>query len=182
MYTIFIKILECVVERDHFVHGFARRVTTLMQQANLVSSNSKAGVKVSKLAEVCGCSHQMARRYVLGEALPDIDITYKIAKWLKVSPGWLLFGEETEIPNNINQKNLVHIEPDLLEYILTKSVPLFNMTKDTDELIHFIMDIINDATHIKVDKNEIIKIIDISINSATRFNGIKHDRDKIKTG
>lgn len=147
----------------------------LMQQANLVSPNSKAGVKVSKLAEISGCSHQMARRYVLGEALPDVNVTYKIAKWLKVSPGWLLFGEETKIPNNIDQKNLIQIEPDLLEYILTKSASLFTITKDTNELISFIMDIINDAIHIKADKNEILKIIDISINSATRFNGIKHD-------
>ena len=144
-----------------------------MQQADLASSKSKAGVKVSKLAEIAGCSHQMARRYVLGEALPDVNVTYKIAKWLKVSPGWLLFGDETEIPNNLDQKNLIQIEPDLLEYIL-------NITKDTNELISFIMDIINDATHIKADKSEILKIIDLSINSAIRFNGLKHD-NRVKT-
>ncbi|MCX7118211.1 MAG: hypothetical protein NTW94_10005 [Legionellales bacterium] len=164
------------MERDHFVHGFARRITFLMQQQNLGSTKSKAGVKVSMLAEIAGCSHQMARRYVLGQALPDIDITYKIAKWLKVSPGWLLFGEETEIPNNIDQKNLIQIEPDLLNYILTKSAFLFNVTSDIKELIHFIMDIINDATHIEAEKKEIIKVIDISINSAVRFNGIKNDK------
>ncbi len=164
------------MEREHFVHGFARRLTMLMKQANLISSASKAGVKISVLAEVCGCSHQMARRYVLGEALPEIDVTYKIAKWLKVSPGWLLFGEDTEVPNNINQKNLIQIEPDLFEYILTKSTMLFELTKDTKELVHFIMDSVNDATHIKADKKELMKIIDISVNSAMRFNGIKNDR------
>lgn len=148
----------------------------LMKQANLISSASKAGVKISVLAEVCGCSHQMARRYVLGEALPEIDVTYKIAKWLKVSPGWLLFGEDTEVPNNINQNNLIQIEPDLFEYILTKSSMLFELTKDTKELVHFIMDSVNDATHIKADKKELMKIIDISVSSAMRFNGIKNDR------
>ncbi|USQ13629.1 helix-turn-helix transcriptional regulator [Legionella lytica] len=147
-----------------------------MKQANLISSASKAGVKISVLAEVCGCSHQMARRYVLGEALPEIDVTYKIAKWLKVSPGWLLFGEDTEVPNNINQNNLIQIEPDLFEYILTKSSMLFELTKDTKELVHFIMDSVNDATHIKADKKELMKIIDISVSSAMRFNGIKNDR------
>lgn len=164
------------MEREHFVHGFARRLTMLMKQANLISSASKAGVKISVLAEVCGCSHQMARRYVLGEALPEIDVTYKIAKWLKVSPGWLLFGEDTEVPNNINQNNLIQIEPDLFEYILTKSSMLFELTKDTKELVHFIMDSVNDATHIKADKKELMKIIDISVSSAMRFNGIKNDR------
>lgn len=164
------------MERNHFVQGFARRLTLLMKQANLTSSASKAGVKISRLAEISGCSHQMARRYVLGEALPDINITYKIAKWLKVSPGWLLFGEETEIPNNISKNNLIQIEPDLLEYILTKSATLFNFTRDTKELVHFIMDIVNDATHIEADKKELMKIIDISVHSALRFNGIKNDK------
>ena len=148
-----------------------------MKQGNFLSSASKAGVKISVLAEICGCSHQMARRYVLGEALPEVDITYKIAKWLKVSPGWLLFGEETQVPNNITQTNLIQIEPDLFEYILTKSTMLFEMTKDTKELVHFIMDSVNDATHIKADKEELMKIIDISVNSAMRFNGLKNDRE-----
>ncbi|MDQ5884570.1 MAG: hypothetical protein QG556_910 [Pseudomonadota bacterium] len=80
------------MEREHFVHGFARRLTALMQQADLGSSKSKAGVQINKLAKISGCSNQMARRYALGEALPDVDVTYKIAKCLKVSPGWLLYG------------------------------------------------------------------------------------------
>jgi transcriptional regulator with XRE-family HTH domain len=164
------------LEREHFVQGFARRLTMLMKQANLISTVSKAGVKISALAAICGCSHQMARRYVLGDALPEIDVTYKIAKWLKVSPGWLLFGEDTEVPNNIKETNLIQIEPDLFEYILTKSTMLFEVTKDAKELVHFIMDSVNDATHIKADKEALMKIIDISVNSAMRFNGMKHDR------
>ena len=66
------------------------------------SGRSKAGVKIDKLSEVCDCSQQMARRYVLGEALPDIDIIVKIAKWLNVSPGWLVFGEEPKLLQLIN--------------------------------------------------------------------------------
>ncbi len=152
-----------------------------MQTANLTSTNSKAGVKVSKLAEIAGCSHQMARRYVLGEALPDVVLIYKIAKWLKVSPGWLLYGEETKIPNNDEQKNLIQNEPDLFEYILTKSTALFHITKDTKELVQFLIDIINDATHLEAEKKEIFKIVDISINSALRFNGCKYDKQvKVK--
>ena len=167
--------LEAQLEREHFVRGFARRLTALMQQENLGSSKSKAGVKITKLAEIGGCSHQMARRYVLGEALPDVDVTYKIAKWLKVSPGWLLYGEEDDIPNNIGQKNLIQIEPDLLEYILSKCASLFDITKNKQELISYIMDIIHDATHIEAEPKEIIKVIDMSINSITRFHGINDD-------
>jgi hypothetical protein len=122
----------------------------------------------------------MARRYVLGEALPEIDVTYKIAKWLKVSPGWLLFGEETQIPSHVAQDNLIQIESDLFEYILMKSTDLLALTKDPKEIVHFIMDSVNDATHIKADKEELMKIIDISVNSAMRFNGIKNDRKNSK--
>ncbi|HAU0967574.1 TPA: hypothetical protein JBH79_10455 [Legionella pneumophila] len=169
------------MEREHFVRGFARRLTALMQQANLGSSKSKAGVRISKLAEVSGCSHQMARRYALGEALPDVDATYKIAKWLKVSPGWLLYGEEGDIPNNIGHTNLIQIEPDLLEHILSKCAPLFDITKNKQELISYIMDIIHDATHIEAEHKEILKVIDMSINSITRFHGINNNV-RVKTG
>ena len=167
------------LEREHFVQSFSRRLTQLMQNEGMGSLRSKAGVKIKELAEISNCSHQMARRYVLGDALPDVDVTFKIAKWLKVSPGWLLFGEESKIPNNINQKNLIQIEPDLLEYILNASAPLFLMTKDLHELICFIMDIINDTTHIEADKKDILRIVDISINSAMRFNERSNDKRAI---
>ena len=49
------------------------------------------------------------------------------------------------------------------------------LTKDPKELVPFIIDRVNDATHIKADKEELMKIIDISVNSAMRFNGIKND-------
>jgi transcriptional regulator with XRE-family HTH domain len=164
------------LEREHLVQSFSRRLTQLIQNKGLGSEKSKAGVKLKELAEVSNCSHQMARRYAMGDALPDIDVTFKIAKWLQVSPGWLLFGEESTIPNNINQKNLIQIEPDLLEYILVKCAPLFLITKDTQELISFIMDIINDTTYIEADKKDILKIVDISIKSVMRFNKKSNDK------
>lgn len=80
------------------------------------------------------------------------------------------------MPGNVNKKDLIQIESDLFEYILTKSIILFELTKDTQELVQFIIDSINDASHIKADKEELMKIIDISVKSAMRFNGIKNDR------
>lgn len=166
-----------ILKREQVVQGFAHRLTVLMKAANLISTASKVGIKISALAKICGCSHQMARRYVLGEALPEVDIIYKISKWLNVSPGWLLFGEDTAIPSHIATTDLIRIERNLFEYILTKSTLLLELTKDPKELVHFIMDSVNDATHIKADTTELMKIIDISVKSALRFNGIKHDRE-----
>ena len=119
----------------------------------------------------------MVRRYVLGEALPDIEKIIKIAKWLNISPGWLLFGEETILPVNLDKNNLIHIESELLEYILKKSIQLIFLTHDVKELVAFIMDIINDTTHIDADKKAILKIVDMSVNSVTRFK----DNSNVKT-
>lgn len=166
--------------REHLVHQFSHRLITLMKQSNLGSAKSKAGVKLNKLVEVSGCSHQMARRYVLGQALPDIDIICKIAKWLNVSPGWLLFGEGGDLTNSAEAKNLIQIEPQMLTHLLSKCAKLFNITSNTDELVRYIMDIINDVIHIEAEPKEIIKIIDMSINSIFRFHGINKNA-KTKT-
>ena len=58
-----------------------------------------------------------------------------------------MFGEDSQIPSNISQDNLIQIEPDLFEYILMKARCCFELTKDPKELVHFIMDSVNDATH-----------------------------------
>lgn len=153
-----------------------------MLSKGLLSERSKAGVKIDKLSKVCDCSQQMARRYVLGEALPDIEIIVKIAKWLNVSPGWLVFGTDAaDKPGYVGDKEtLVCIAPDLLEYILLKSAPLFLLMDDTKELTAFMMDIINDVTHLEADPETIRKIIDISVHSATRFQGPSHEKNNLQ--
>ncbi|KTC65683.1 putative transcriptional regulator (plasmid) [Legionella adelaidensis] len=164
------------MKREYFVNNFSHRLKKLMINKGLSSTKSLAGVKISAIAKVCGCSIQMARRYVLGEALPEIDTIYKIAKWLNVPPGWLLFGEEPESPVNLDYSQLIQIDPEILEYILLKSAPLYSLSGNEKELVNFIMDIISDVTHIKADNESILKIINISINSAIRFNGIKNEK------
>jgi transcriptional regulator with XRE-family HTH domain len=152
-----------------------------MQQYGYSSSRSTSGVRLNILAKIAGCSQQMARRYAIGEALPEVDVIYKIAKWLDVSPGWLLFGDETKIPNNIIQKDLVEIDPELLKYILQKVQPLYFSTNNLPELVNFIMDIIYDATHIEADSATIQKIVDITVNSATRFNGCTDEKRAVRS-
>ena|SRR3990167_8117324 len=141
-----------------------------MKQAGLDSSVSKAGVKTKKLAEISGCSEQMARRYVLGEALPNIDIIYKIAIWLKLSPGWLIFGEHS-VPYAAEHdtNNCVSINVEVLQYLLTQSYKLVVITKDFNKITAFIMDTINNITRIKTDQTTIMQIIDTYIQSAIKF-------------
>lgn len=160
------------------VKFFSERLVTLMIENGFASEHSRSGVKVTKLADVCGCSIPMARRYVLGDALPDIEIIYKIAQWLNVNPGWLLFGEGVSqiYPANAN---LIQIDPDLLKYILVKSAFLFELLKNKEEVVGFVLDIISDINHLEAGTDMIKKVIDMSISSTLRFKEFKNDNFKI---
>lgn len=140
-----------------------------MQEKGHISDRSRAGVKLDQLAEVCGCTPQMVRRYVLGEALPDIDITVRIAQWLDVTPGWLLFGDNRPVLNFIPYTDHIHIEADVLEYILLKTAPLYNLNQEKQDLVSFVMEIIQEVTQLAADKKAMLKLIDVSVSSALRF-------------
>lgn len=160
------------MNRNQIVLGFSERLVSLMREKGYISERSKSGIQINKLAKTCDCSNQMARKYILGLALPEVDVTVKIAKWLDISPGRLLFGETYETSN---KPNLLCVEPDILEYILTKTTELTSIITDKKELVSFIMDIINDTTLIEADKKSILRVIDFSVNSVTRFKGLSHE-------
>lgn len=74
--------------------AFAARLRDLMRARGLVSSTSRSGVDVSALAHAAGASYEMARRYAEGSALPRAETVEALARWLGVSPGVLMWGEE----------------------------------------------------------------------------------------
>ncbi len=137
-----------------------------MSKEGFDSNRSRSGTDISKLAKITGCSYQMSRKYVLGLALPELYIVVKIASWLKTSPSWLLFGE-SETLSSTKTGAMIEIAPDLLKYILKKSSILFQLSKNTDEIINFIVEAAYDASHLKTDPKTIHKIIDMMISSAT---------------
>ena len=149
--------------------NFSKRLVELMIRKGLASSRSAAGVNFSQLAKAANCSNQMARKYTLGEALPDPDTIIKIATFLEASPGWLLFGDNPASPNNLKQAELIGIDYELLRYILLRVAPLFSVAQDPKEVINFVMDIVYDASHLDSDRKTILKIIDMSVSSAGRF-------------
>lgn len=65
-----------------------------MRERGLVSSTSRSGVDVTALAHAAGTSYEMARRYAEGSALPKAETVETLARWLGVSPGGLMWGEE----------------------------------------------------------------------------------------
>src|SRR6476620_6840684 len=101
------------MERSGFVAKFSKRLTTLLQDKGYISNRSKAGIEITQLAKVAGVSYQMARKYTLGMALPDYHIIPKIAKWLDVSPSWLMFGEKETIVPELKPNPLIEIDIEL---------------------------------------------------------------------
>lgn len=154
--------------REKFVKEFSQRLKKSLIQKGHASTRSESGVNYNKLAGIINCSKQMTRRYTLGEALPNYDIVLKMADWLEVSPGWLLFGDEP------TDKKQINIDSELLRYILTNSAALFTSTSNPDETVNFILDLISDTMNLHEDRESIYKIIDLATGTARRFQKKNH--------
>lgn len=162
--------------RADFVSNFSKRLNSLLQKEGYSSNRSKAGIEITELAKVSGVSYQMARKYALGMALPDYHVIPKIAKWLNVSPSWLLFGEKEAIVPEHKSSTLIEIESDLLKYILLKCAVLFPPTSEVDKIINYIFGVIYDASHINTDNKTLLKIIDMMLSSAIQLSNINKEK------
>jgi transcriptional regulator with XRE-family HTH domain len=161
--------MDQISQRAHFLQSFSKRLCSVLKEKGFFSNTASSGVKVTELSKAAGCSNQMARRYSLGEAMPDYDTVLNIAHWLDTSPGWLLFGnDDLNIPKNSNVE-LVGIDYELLRYILIQASPLISTSADFDETVNFIIDVVYDSAHISTDDKTRKKIIDMTISSAGRF-------------
>ncbi len=143
-----------------------------MRKEGYSSNRSKAGVSINQLSKVAGVSYQMARKYALGMALPEYHVLPKIAKWLNVSPGWLLYGEQEIIEPIPKSPTAIEIESELLKYILHKCAFLFLPMREADKIISFIVSVIYDASHIDADNKTLLKIIDLMLSSAAQLNNL----------
>jgi len=174
------------MERIDFLKQFSERLNISLHKAGYTSTRSaKIGINLKQLAKMSGVSYQMARKYALGMALPDYHVIPKIATWLNVSPSWLLFGEQGTTPPDQNVTpvtSCIEIERELLQYILHQCFFLFAETTETDKIIHYIVDVIYDVSHLNTDNKMILKIIDMMLSSAVRFNQIQlvniHSKEK----
>lgn len=164
------------MERTTFVTTFSKRLNSALQNGGYSSSRSKSGVEITQLAKVAGVSYQMARKYALGEALPDYHIIPEIARWLNVSPSWLLFGEKEPLAPEYKSISLIGMETELLRHILLKCIVLFPPTKDVDKIINYIVGVIYDASHINADNKTILKIIDMMISSAIQLTDLNQEK------
>lgn len=154
--------------RGSILKQFSERLVSQLKKNGFSSLRSSSGVRVGELSRKIGCSTQMARKYVLGQALPDSSVIMSMSNWLGVSPGWLLFGNAARSMGQ-GDRELVAIDYDLLETILSLSSTLFTNNSDPKEIVQFIIDVVYDASHLNADRDTIIKMVEMAVSSASRF-------------
>lgn len=164
-----------IEKREVGVAFFAQRLVDTLVDKGYTSSRTK--VNARELADAIGCSYQMARKYVVGVALPEFETIQKIAIWLDVSAGWLLFGETEHVDRNDKDERL-NLNLDIVRHIINKILPLYANCGNLDEVVDFAVDVFYDASHINADKTTILKCIDMAIDSVERFSKQNNDRRK----
>lgn len=155
------------MEKVDFTKQFSNRLRDAMIKAGFYSKRSTSGVDIHKLAEITGHSSQICRKYLRGEAIPEPSKLVSIAEQLYVSPGWLLFGDDSNHPG-LSEKNIT-ISRHLLHYIFTLAANLYSGDADTSEIAHFLMELCHDISQLQTDEKQSKKIIDLTLTSVRRF-------------
>ncbi len=93
------------------------------------------------LAAAAESSYEMARRYAEGIAMPKPDLVQLLARWLRVSSAWLMYGEgDREGPSDI--------DPALLERCLKaveEAQQSAGIQLPTDRLAHLVAALYREA-------------------------------------
>lgn len=145
---------------------FAMRLRESMISSGFASSSTVSGVNLSKLSEITGCSMQICRKYVQGNAMPGYSKLIKLAKSLNVSPGWLTFGDE--ISHSREQEPLISIKEESLHYILKEASHLrehLNKIDYADYLITLIKSVVSLDCSVDLTSKVINLIVTLISNS-----------------
>lgn len=146
---------------------FAVRLRDTMMLEGYTSSRSTSGVDICKLAEITGYSQQICRKYLRGQAIPEPSKLIEIASKLNVSPGWLLFGDDSQKPLASNEH--LSISKRLLHYIFAEASALYTIERSKEDIADFLVDLIVDLVQINADEKQLEKIIDLALSSARHF-------------
>ncbi|KTD14680.1 putative transcriptional regulator [Legionella gratiana] len=155
------------MEKTNLAKQFADRLRDAMVAAGYNSQRSTSGVCIHKLSEITGYSLQICRKYLRGKAIPEPIKLVDIAAKLKVSPGWLLFGDPINGPGIVEDK--ISINKNVLHYIFVKASSLYNSTLSEPEISRFLLELINDVSLINADEDQSKKIIDLALTSVKHF-------------
>lgn len=155
--------------------NISERLKEALKKRGLRSTTSIIGVQTAPLAKHLGVSVQTIRKYLTGEAIPDLDKIMQISEFLKVSPAWLAFGENVTI--NEHSSNVFEIKKIFIQEIfegLLKNILDIKLDEDLLESIYdFLYGIINDIAQLESSDEMKLRLIKTSIASASIMEKIK---------
>jgi transcriptional regulator with XRE-family HTH domain len=155
------------MEKIDLTKQFACRLRDSLIAAGFNSERSTSGVDIHKLAEITGYSPQICRKYLRGHALPEPQKLVEIAVALRVSPGWLLFGDSHSDSHQSSDKITMSII--LAQYIFERALPLYNGNRTPKDVADFLMELMRDVSQINANIEQSKKIIDLALSSASHF-------------
>lgn len=161
-----INFYKITMDKIDLTQQFANRLKEALINAGFNSNRSTSGVDIHKLTEITGYSSQICRKYLLGQALPEPAKLVEIAKALKVSPGWLLFGENS---NKAKQDNPLTIKKALIRYVFEKASMLKRNQYSQLEVSNFLIGLAEDVSLMQTTDAQSKKIIDLALASASHF-------------
>jgi len=150
---------------DTTVDTFGKRLRFAMIQAGHKSARTPTQVNIHKLSEITQNSLQICRKYLRDEVFPNHRTTIKIATHLNVTPGWLLFGDNSLVTN----KECLCISKTLLQYIFEKSTDISTFFSSNADFAAFLVHITTKVCELKLPDEQSVKIIDLMLSSARGF-------------
>ena len=139
---------------DHTQKSFGTRLKLVMIQKGFSSNRSPYGVDVTRLSEITQHSPQICRKYLKNTALPNKETIMRLSEALDVSPGWLLFGEDTS-----RHKDLVSLSPALLRSVIEEGLAVQAHFKSNHYFADFLMHIVETIQKFDLPDLEIRQII-----------------------
>lgn len=148
---------------------FSQRLVSALTRRGHISNNANSGVKVKELAKFISASSHMTRRFTLGQSMPDHYTIYKMAEFLSVSPGWLLFGEAPTNHRIIESDDYLHINQSFLSYILEETSEMLQSGEDKKTICSFIAELVHSVTKMEGNYSSQEKLFSLAVKSAKKF-------------
>ena len=86
---------------DYTQTSFGPKLRFAMINNGFNSNRSPYGVDMARHSDITQHSPQICRKYLKNTALPSKETVLRMSEALNVSPGWLLFGEDSYQHKNL---------------------------------------------------------------------------------
>lgn len=149
--------------KDERLQQFPFRLREAMMTAGYHSTRSLSGVNLQKLQEITGYSIQICRKYLRGEALPDVHKIIDIARYLNVSPGWLLFGEPD--CQKYASPDYITIKHSVLLYLYQTICAIYFNDEAHEDIPVFLLSLTQDISEINATDAQLQRLMDLSLTS-----------------